>query len=292
MKQIFPAALLSLTLALGGCVSSATNDTSEATALTVLGQNPPGLKAELFAPGLVSTDSLEIEGVFAPGMTEFYFTRQVNRGPINTHTYSYENGEWRETSVEPRTGEVALSPDGNTMYLGNIYRERTEDGWTESKSLGAAYEDIEIMRLTVSSTGTYVFDERDEVGTIRFSHMVDGQREAPKAFDETINFGAFTAHPFIAPDDSYIIWDSDRDGGYGDSDLYISFRQDDGRWGPAINMGEGINTEYEDAYGSVTPDGKYFFFHTVDLNREKPDESFADVFWADADIIESLRPKK
>ena len=50
--------------------------------------------------------------------------------------------------------------------------------------------------------------------------------------------------------------------------------------------------EYEDAYGSVTPDGKYFFFHTVDLNREKPDESFADVFWADADIIESLRPKK
>lgn len=130
MKQIFPAALLSLTLALGGCVSSATNDTSEANALTVLGQNPPGLKAELFAPGLISTDSLEIEGVFAPGMTEFYFTRQVNRGPVNTHTFSYENGEWRETSVEPRTGEVALSPDGNTMYLGNMYRERTEDGWT------------------------------------------------------------------------------------------------------------------------------------------------------------------
>ena len=49
-------------------------------------------------------------------------------------------------------------------------------------------------------------------------------------------------------------------------------------------MGDEINTEFEDAYGSVTPDGKYFFFHTINLSEPK-----ANIFWVDALIIESLR---
>ena len=80
------------------------------------------------------------------------------------------------------------------------------------------------------------------------------------AFGEHINSGRFTAHPYIAPDESYLIWDSVRENGYGSADLYISFRHIDGSWGPAINMGKDINSELEDAYGSITPDGKYFFF--------------------------------
>lgn len=39
-----------------------------------LGQNPPGMMAEPFAPGIISTEGWELEGVFAPGMKEFYFT--------------------------------------------------------------------------------------------------------------------------------------------------------------------------------------------------------------------------
>jgi len=35
--------------------------------------------------------------------------------------------------------------------------------------------------------------------------------------------GKYNAHPFIAPDEAYIIWDGERDSGYGDTDLYISF---------------------------------------------------------------------
>lgn len=252
--------------------------------IDLIGQTPPGLTPELFAPGLVSTDNLEIEGVFAPGMTEFYFVRQVLGDVPKIRTFQYKDGDWQESIVGPRTGEVFISVDGQTMYLGNEYRERTEAGWSEQKSLGSPFEDIPVMRLTVSADGTYVFDERHEVGTIRYSRVVDGERQAPQAFSEEINSGTFTAHPFIAPDESYLIWDSEREDGYGDSDLYISFREDDGTWGPAINMGDEINTEFEDAYGSVTPDGKYFFFHTIDLSEPK-----ANIFWVDAGVIEALR---
>ncbi|GAB4186278.1 MAG: hypothetical protein Tsb002_10620 [Wenzhouxiangellaceae bacterium] len=249
-----------------------------------LGQKPPGLTPELFAPGIVSTENLEIEGVFAPGMNAFYFVRQINRDPVKTYAIRNSEKGWYLASVEPRTGEIGFSIEGRTMYLGNMYRERMTSGWSEAKSLGPLFESFPVMRLTASAAGTYVFDERDEIGTIRYSHLINGKREAPQAFGKEINSGKWTAHPFIAPDESYLIWDSERDGGYGNSDLYISFRQDDGDWGPAINMGAEINTEHDDAYGSVTPDGKYFFFHRVNLN-----EGFANIYWVDARVIDNLK---
>ncbi len=253
-----------------------------------LGQEPPGLTPKVFAPGIVSTKDLEIEGVFAPSMKEFYYTRQRKGEEPKTHVIQYKSGVWQEPVEERRSGEVFISTDGKTMHLGNDYRERTASGWSEKKSLGPLFEEFPIMRLTASAADTYVFDEREEIGTIRYSRLIDGKREEPKAYSKEINTGKWTGHPFIAPDESYLIWDSEREGGYGASDLHISFRQEDGSWGPAINMGEDINTEREDAYGSVTPDGKYFFFHTIDLDEG---EGIANIFWVDAQVIENLRHK-
>lgn len=163
---------------------------------------------------------------------------------------------------------MSISTDGNTMYPGNEYKERTNSRWSAQKGLGPFFEKIPIIRLTASIAGTYVFDEREEIGALRYSRFTDDQREERKPFNQEIYTGKYIGHPFIAPDESYPIWDSDREGGYGDSDLYISFRQEDGSWGPAINMGEGINPEFADAYGGVTSDGKYLFFHTEYLGRE------------------------
>lgn len=68
-------------------------------------------------------------------------------------------------------------------------------------------------------------------------------------------------------------------------DLYISFKQQDGEWGPAINMGPEVNSDKWDAYASVTPDGKYILF-----NRGIDDDgNNIDVYWVDAKIIDKLR---
>jgi CubicO group peptidase (beta-lactamase class C family) len=62
-------------------------------------------------------------------------------------------------------------------------------------------------------------------------------------------------------DESYLIWDvQERGGGFGKLDMYISFRQKDGSWSAAINLGDKINTELAEGSGIVTSDGKYFFF--------------------------------
>lgn len=253
----------------------------------LMGQRPPGKVAETFAPGVISKDGWELEGVFAPGMNEFYFTTRDapdKRGYIVG--FRETNNVWRKYIELPRRGELVFSQDGNRMHMAKGYRDRDGDGWSELKSIGPMFDhkDLGIMRLTASAGGTYVIDDY-LTDIIRISRVVKGERQPPEPMSEVVNTGTFTAHPFIAPDESYLIWDSQREGGFGDSDLYISFRQDDGSWGPAINMGEAVNSSRWDAYATVTPDGKYLMFQRgMDEENEN-----VDIYWVDAGIIDDLR---
>jgi len=262
-----------------------------------MGQKPPGMVAEPFALGIISKSGWELEGMFAPGMKEFYFTidRGTYKGSDKTGFrptvigFRQENNTWKKYIEFMRIGEVSFSPDGKRMHMAEGYKDRIGKGWSERKSLGPMFDrkDWGIMRLSASAKGSYVFDDYKSKDVIRISRLKDGERQAPIKMDSTINSGTYTAHPFIAPDESYLIWDSRREGGFGSSDLYISFRQQDGSWGPAINMGDRVNSDKWDAYASVTPDGKYILF-----NRGiNDDNSNVDIYWVNAQIIETLRPK-
>ncbi|MEP2654117.1 MAG: hypothetical protein ABJH06_19235 [Paraglaciecola sp.] len=255
-----------------------------------LGQKPPGMMAEPFAPGIISRQGWELEGVFAPGMKEFYFTTKGGKYKHPTVIgFRQQNNVWKKYIEFMRRGEIVFAPSGTRMHMAEGYRERMGDGWTERRSLGPMFDrdDWGIMRLSASAKGTYVFDDYKSNDVIRISTLKGGKRQAPKLMGSIINTGKWTAHPFIAPDESYLIWDSEREGGYGDSDLYISYRQKDGSWGPAINMGDNVNSDKWDAYASVTPDGKYILF-----NRGMDDDNNnVDIYWVNANIIENLRPK-
>ncbi|SEB46622.1 WD40-like Beta Propeller Repeat [Tenacibaculum sp. MAR_2009_124] len=193
-------------------------------------------------------------------------------------------------------GSPFFSSNNNIIYLGNSFSERTGNGnWSEIKKLKAPFDSLPIMRLSVSDKGTYFFDEfkRDFTGDIRYSGLVNGKHEKPKKLNAKINTGR-SFHPFIAPDESYLLFDSDREGGYGDSDIYISFRQQDGSWGDPINLGNKINTAAWEAAASITPDGKFLFFNRTvgEVPYENDDYKNVNIFWVDAEIIQGLRPKE
>ena len=149
------------------------------------------------------------------------------------------------------------------------------------------------MSLSASLKGTYAFDERrpDDDGVLRYSRLIDGKREAPKPFNKEINSGTRNSPPFIAPDESYMIWDGIKDSRFGNVDLYISFRQQDGSWAAAINLGDKINTDAYESSPKITPDGKYLFFVRVVTSTIEDPYSDIDLFWVDAEFIERLRPK-
>lgn len=285
LKPIYFAFAALLSVSALGCKSY---DQSDRPVLQspYLGQKPPGLTPEVFAPGLVSTEHRDNNAFFAPDMKAFYLTRKdLKTGKWSVVVFRLENERWRETVLGPRVGRPLLAPDGKTMHLGAKYMERTETGWSEVKSLGPMFdrEDWGIMRLSASARGTYVFDDYKGHDVLRMSVLKDGRREEPQLLGKEINTGKFNAHPFLAPDESYLIWDGERDSGYGDSDLYISFRLQDGSWSRAINLGDKINTASREASAYVTPDGKYLFFNRT----VSPGD--ADIFWVDAQIIEALR---
>lgn len=290
MKRIYMSAALVFSALFVVGESYAENESPVLTG-PYLGQKPPGSTPEIFAPGIVSTEGWEASGVFTPELNEFYFIRDSKESDkqemvvfINT------NNRWHESVVSARVGTPLIAPDGKTMHLGKRYKERTGTGWSEVKKLEAPFDTLPIMRLTASSKGTYFFDEfkKDFTGSIRYSRLVDGKYEEPKLLGKEINSGK-SFHPFIAADESYLIFDSKSERGHGDSDLYISYRQQDDTWGEPINLGDKINTEGWEAMASVTSDGKYLFFNR---NMAPGNHENVDIFWVDAQFIETLRPKQ
>ena len=264
-----------------------------------LGQKPPGLTPIPFAPGLVSTDIYEYDGAFSHDMKAFYFIRRGEENVKSTfYEYKYDeiNKTWNKSVLaSPWIGRPVISPDGSTMHLGTRYLKRTESGWSKIQNLEppiVSNDSMYIMRLSESTNGTYYFDtykKGDVSFPIRYSRLINGKYEEPKALPKAINTGTFLSHPFIAPDESYILFDAEREDGFGESDIHISFKQKDGTWGNGINLGDKINTDAWEASASITPDGKFLFF-----SRNVGSDKFenVDIFWVDAKFLETLKSKQ
>lgn len=267
-----------------------------------LGQKPPGLIPEPFAPGVISTKMWEINGVFTPDMQSFYYIREIeSEGQLHQQYVRYQNigTHWQASVVSPRVGQPAFSPDGNIMHLGRRFKSRQADGWSEIKTLSEDFTQYRIMRMTSSSKGSYVFDEAspESNSQLRISTVVNGERQSPVPLSKEINTGEWNAHPYIAPDESYIIWDGQRNSEVRNADLFISFKEENGSWSEAIKFGEDINTPLSDFGAMLSPDGKYLFFNrkvgefewtSADGKTETiPD---IDIYWVDAQVIENLRP--
>ena len=114
-----------------------------------------------------------------------------------------------------------------------------------------------------------------------------------------INSDFIEYDPYVAPDESLLIFGSDRPGGYGSSDNYICFSTEEGAWTSPINLGLPFNSPSFDLCANGTPDGKYFFFtsgRTTDVDKgqigRKPDQEpveDADLYWVDFSFIDDLK---
>ena len=111
-------------------------------------------------------------------MKSFYFVRvEKNDNTLETIrlvVIEYKYNQWQESVAKQGVSEPSLPPDGNTFYLKREYIERTSERWSELKSLGAPFENIDIMRLLASSNGTYYFDTYSpKLDTpIRYSRLI------------------------------------------------------------------------------------------------------------------------
>ncbi|MBD80812.1 MAG: hypothetical protein CL840_17990 [Crocinitomicaceae bacterium] len=88
----------------------------------------------------------------------------------------------------------------------------------------------------------------------------NGKWSKPKAFPETINIKkSRQPSAYLADDGKTLIVISDKEGGYGDRDMYITIRDENGKWGELENMGSVLNTEQDEDTPFMIGDDLLYF---------------------------------
>lgn len=259
----------------------------EATGLDgpYLGQTPPGRIPEVFAPGYLNTTAHEYHISFGPDGREIVFSRS---GVGTLVTRRGQDG-WTVPDVvhlideDHLTEEANLTPDGRAIvFCGrtdvrqprDLYRsERLGDSWGEPTKLFPG------MYATSALDGSLYYttegEDRDYGVIVKRPWTGAGYGEPVVVPGEGINTAFPDAHPWIAPSEDLLLFDSYREPGTG---LYISFRQPGGAWSPAISVHDKLDLPPV-GQPALSPDGKYLFFCLA-----------GDMYWVDARFLDDLRP--
>ena len=232
-------------------------------------------------------------------------------------------GRWSSPEVLPVVGQLDalypfLGPDGRTLVYcspgpveGRAARlprgvdcrlwilERTGSVWAAPRILDSTVgADERAPAASVSSRGTIVYgrkDRRDPSSNmdLYWARFVGGRYERPVRLPDPVNSGTVDAAPFLAPDQSYLLFASFRPGSRGRSDLYVSFRLPNDTWTRPMNLGDDVNSSAKDEYPYVSPDGRFLFFNSnraSPLNKAPVPDGAGNVYWVSTEVITRLRP--
>ena len=149
------------------------------------------------------------------------------------------NGAW---SQPQNINDVPGEPHINTLFADHCLffsADGNEAFWTSTRPGGLGSDDIWTSR------------------------RVDGQWTPPENLGPNVN-GSRTEHTSIpTPDGRSLYVTSDRPGGFGGEDIYLTSRDVDGKWGPLVNLGSLVNGSGDDRCPAWTPDLKFFLFDSV-----------------------------
>lgn len=282
--------------------------------INYLGMPPAIDSAVLFAPGIISSDSVEHSSpTFSPdGKSVLWSIVEMPSWKASMMEMNYENGKWssphRPSLSDTTANDIcpSFSPDGKALYFsssrklpsghfplkGNVLwmTRKTETGWAVPQPIDSAVSQSGDYSPSVANSGNLYFTHgpfRSPDWNILMAENVNGVHAKPIKLPG-INTSAYDDGPFIAPDESYLIFESDRPGGIeGSIDLYISFKSKSGSWSIPVNMGPKVNSSASERFARVSPDGKFLFFGSN--RRQVKGKPNFDIYWLDASVIKLLR---
>jgi Tol biopolymer transport system component len=293
-----------------GLVSAADRRETGALEGPYLGQEPPGDTPSIFAPGIVSTEAVEACLSFSFDGRYLVFRRGFRD---DTEIFLVENtgGRWNEAERAPffvkefGFGDFTFSPNRPELYFtsrrplaaggekaesADLWKVEYENGmWKEPTPLGSSFAtDLHESYPSVANDNTLYFfrrfDDQHGRSDIMRSEFENGAYSAPKRMGPEINTAWDEWDPSISPDGDFLVFCSKKPSGFGEDDLYVSFRSNDGGWTDAINLGEEINSQQSENRPVITADGKYLFFNSNVAGSR-------DVYWVDLDVVRALNPR-
>lgn len=274
--------------------------------LVYLDSNSPKLQKQIFAPGFIThSDRAEFGSIFSKDGSEFFYADDTDGKAKIMYTHNKSETWQKPISLGFDTtysyNDPMLSPDEQKLYyisnqpkdeldvgkdIDIWYSVRKDHGWSDPINAGPIINTPHNeYYISFTSDGSMYFasnvdeaPERDHDFDIYKSEFKNGQFQKPQKLPSAINTKRYEGDVYIAPDESYIIFCAARREGFGNGDLYISFKTENGEWTQSQNMGPSINTERHELCPFVTHDGLYLFF-----------TSNQDIYWISTEIFESLK---
>lgn len=127
-------------------------------------------------------------------------------------------------------------------------------------------KDIYPTSLSADGTELYLYGVDNFLGTIFVSNLVNGQWTKARRLNDNINTKYWESHASISHDGKSLYFTSNRKGGFGGLDIYVSHRDAKGDWGPPVNLGGNINTRYNEESPFITEDGNTLYFSSYGHN--------------------------
>ncbi len=293
---------------------------------------------ELVAPGVISTEVNETSSTLTPDGKTMYFTRSDAQFADNTILESHleKNGTWSKPEVASFSGvwrdaEPHVSPDGTKLFFesnrpttsdgkplltprgnpgGNIwYVTKVGNKWGEPVHIDGPVNALPtVYNPSTARSGNLYFSGNLPAGGARnqiyFSRFTGSQYEAPVLLpfcDPKYN----NLDPWVSPDERFIIFISDRSGGFK---IHITYKQGDAWTEPKV-LSESLNNKTSgEVAPSLAPDGKTLYFTSsrrpetvfpkqkenfsaVDARLHRIENGLRNIWRMDvSDLIEAAKP--
>lgn len=271
------------------------------------------IKAHMIAHKLDTTVNSvyrEMGPLVSPDGKTMYFSRRGD--PRNTDGVEDEEdiwiSDWDEAKKKWGTAQNmgaplnnedpnfinSVSPDGNTVLLGNSYMKdgSMEDGVSVSTKIGTGWSFPKRLIIeddkNVSDMANYFKSNSEKILLISNDRKGDtyGVRDIyvsflkndttwtkPLNLGKTINTAGTEAAPFLAADDKTLYFTSDGLNGYGGSDIFMSRRLDSTwqKWSKPENLGPIVNTTHDESYLTLTASANKVYFTSQIKNSKDVD---------------------
>ncbi|MCW3070671.1 MAG: hypothetical protein JWO44_561 [Bacteroidetes bacterium] len=167
------------------------------------------------------------------------------------------------TSRRPNTTGGAIDP-GINEYYEDIYISTKKDGkWTTAQNMGKPIntEDHDANSGLSADGQKFLIYIGKNNGDLYEAELKGESWSKPERMNKNINTDFHESSACYSPDGKSVYFVSDKpDGGLGDRDIYMSTKDEKGKWGKAVNLGPTINTAYGEEGVFIHPDGKTMYF--------------------------------
>lgn len=243
----------------------------------------------LFGEGIISTADHDSHPAFSPDGKTLYFVKMAPDFSKWTIFVSYnEGGKWSEPEIAPFSGQYwdadpFFTKDGNTLYFisnrpvregdpqksdFDIWKmEKKNEGWNRPVRLPSPINsETSEYYPTIAANGTMYFGSRRKGGKggsdLYASRPENGEYRSAQNLGDAVNTEGNEFEPFIAPDESFMIFMATPTEALEQADLFITYKEKSG-WTKAAKLPPPFNSEAAEFSPKISFDGKLFYFSSA-----------------------------